>query len=66
VFSGGLCREGNRLLEWRREVQSAANLLENLSSFVEVSRKLLWLKHGDSSGTQKKGIFCRFMPLPEE
>jgi hypothetical protein len=29
------------------------------------SQELLWLRHGDSSGTQRKGNASRWKPVPE-
>jgi hypothetical protein len=31
-----------------------------------VSQELLWLKHGDRSGTQRNGNFRRWKPVPED
>jgi hypothetical protein len=31
-----------------------------------VSQELLALRHGDSSGTQRKEYICHLKPLPEE
>jgi hypothetical protein len=59
------------LLEWHRERErerqrhSKVSLLE-LRVFVRVSQELLWLRHGNRSGIQRKRNVRHWKQLPED